>query len=113
VDFAEELVVELPVAGGVADGDRPHSCLTQRELLCLWTAGCLGAVLFEHGLRRSVGAALGTAALPTLEEIARLAATDSLVGESVERAATHLADALLPTVQLPDPERVIPELCRN
>jgi predicted NBD/HSP70 family sugar kinase len=51
--------------------------------------------------------ALGTAALPTLEEIARLAATDSLVRASVERAATHLADALLPAVQLLDPEIVM------
>ena len=51
--------------------------------------------------------ALGTAALPTLEEIARLAATDSLVRASAEPAATHLADALLPAVQLLDPEIVM------
>jgi predicted NBD/HSP70 family sugar kinase len=74
--------------------------------------GCLAAVLSEQALRRAVAATRGTPVLstpelPTLEEIARLAGTDDRVAGCVELAATHLAAALLPAIQLLDPEVVM------
>jgi predicted NBD/HSP70 family sugar kinase len=48
-----------------------------------------------------------TPELPTLEEIARLAGSDDRVAGCVELAATHLAGALLPAIQLLDPEVVM------
>jgi predicted NBD/HSP70 family sugar kinase len=52
---------------------------------------------------------LPTPELPTLEEIARLAGSDDRVAGCVELAATHLAGALLPAIQLLDPEVVMVE----
>jgi predicted NBD/HSP70 family sugar kinase len=69
--------------------------------------GCLHAVLAEQGLRRVFATALAFAQPPTLEEIARLAASDDEAAVAVEAVATYLADALLSAVPLLDPEIVV------
>ena len=69
--------------------------------------GCLHAVLAEQGLRRVFATALAFAQPPTLEEIARLAASDDEAAVAVEAVATYLADALLSAVRLLDPEIVV------
>lgn len=66
--------------------------------------GCLGTFLSEQGLRRVIAAAVGAAEPPTLEEIARTAASSRAVADALDCLATHLADAVLPAVQLLDPE---------
>jgi predicted NBD/HSP70 family sugar kinase len=69
--------------------------------------GCLHTVLAEQGLRRVFATALAFAEPPTLEEIARLAASDDEAAVAFEAVATYLADALLPAVRLLDPEIVV------
>jgi predicted NBD/HSP70 family sugar kinase len=69
--------------------------------------GCLQTVLAEQALRRAIATALSVAEPPTLDDIARRAASDADAAEVIERVASHLADTLLPAVQLLDPEIVI------
>ena len=69
--------------------------------------GCLQTVLAEQALRRSIATALSLAEPPTLDDIARRAVSDADAAEVIEGVATHLADMLLPAVQLLDPEIVM------
>ena len=66
--------------------------------------GCLHTLLTEHGLRRAIAEALDASEPPTLKQIARLASSDRRVAAVLEIVAGHVADALLPAVQLLDPE---------
>jgi predicted NBD/HSP70 family sugar kinase len=69
--------------------------------------GCLQTVLAEQALRRAIAAALGVAEPPTLDDISRRAVSDPAAADVIDGVASHLADALLPAVQLLDPEIVM------
>jgi predicted NBD/HSP70 family sugar kinase len=89
-------------------GDIAHTPTTgDGELCTCGRRGCLHTLLAECGLRGAVAAALGASEPPTLEHVARLVASDPRVAAVIERAAGHVADALLPAVRLLDPELVI------
>ena len=69
--------------------------------------GCLQTVLAEQALRRAIATALSVAEPPTLDDISRRAVSDADAAEVIEGVASHLADSLLPAVQLLDPEIVM------
>ena len=88
-------------------GDIAHTpAVINGELCECGRRGCLQTLLAERGLRRAIATALGPAEPPTLDDISRRAASDASL-PVLERVATHLADALLPAVQLLDPEIVM------
>jgi predicted NBD/HSP70 family sugar kinase len=64
-------------------------------------------VLGEHALRRAIATTLAAPEPLTLEEISRRAASDPDATEALEGVVGHLADAILPAVQLLDPEIVM------
>jgi predicted NBD/HSP70 family sugar kinase len=89
-------------------GDIAHTpAVIGGELCECGQRGCLHTVLAERGLRRAIATALTSPEPPTLEEIARLAASDHGAAAAIEDVATYLADALLPAVRLLDPEIVM------
>ena len=81
--------------------------LDSRELCECGRQGCLHTLLTEQGLRRAIAEALNGSEPPTLSQIARLASSDQRVNAVLEGVASHVADALLPAVQLLDPEVVV------
>ena len=89
-------------------GDIAHTpAVINGELCECGRRGCLQTVLAEQALRRAIATALAAPEPPTLEEISRRAASDADAAEVLEGVATHLADTLLPAVQLLDPEIVM------
>jgi len=89
-------------------GDIAHTpAVINGELCECGRRGCLQTVLGEPALRRAIATTLAAPEPPTLEEISRRAASDPDAAEALEGVATHLADALLPAVQLLDPEIVM------
>lgn len=89
-------------------GDIAHTpAVINGELCECGRRGCLQTVLAEQALRRSIATALSLAEPPTLDDIARRAVSDADAAELIEGVATHLADMLLPAVQLLDPEIVM------
>ena len=89
-------------------GDIAHTPAVVEGQLCeCGRRGCLHTVLAEPGLRRAIAAALGVAEPRTLDDISRRAVSDATAADVIERVASHLADTLLPAVQLLDPEIVM------
>jgi predicted NBD/HSP70 family sugar kinase len=89
-------------------GDIAHApAVIDGELCDCGRRGCLRTVLAEQALRRAIATSLGLAEPPTLDDISRRAASDAGTADVLERVASHLADTLLPAVQLLDPEIVM------
>jgi predicted NBD/HSP70 family sugar kinase len=89
-------------------GDIAHTpAVDDGELCDCGRRGCLHTLLTERGLRRAVATALDAAEPPTLEQIAELVPTDQRITAVVERVAGHVVDALLPAVQMLDPETIM------
>lgn len=89
-------------------GDIAHTpAMIDGELCECGRRGCLRTVLTEQALRRAAAAALGLTEPPTLEDISRRADADADAAAVIDGVATHLADTLLPAVQLLDPEIVM------
>ncbi len=89
-------------------GDVAHTPAVDDGELCeCGRRGCLHTLLTERGLRRAIATALNASEPPTLEQIPRLVLSDARVASFLERVADHVVDALLPAVQMLDPEIIM------
>ena len=86
---------------------RTHASRRHGELCECGRPGCLHTLLTERGLRRAIATALNASEPPTLEQIARLVLSDARAASVLERVAGHVVDALLPAVQMLDPETIM------
>jgi len=89
-------------------GDIAHLTAERNGPLCACgRRGCLNTLISEARLCSSAGQVIGSPEPPSLTEIARRAGTDPAVAALVRQAAEHLINALIPAVQLLDPEVII------
>jgi len=89
-------------------GDIAHlSALPNGPLCSCGRRGCLDTLISETRLRDTARHAAGSAEPPSVAAIAELALTDPAIAAVVQQAAVHLVHALIPAVQLLDPEVIV------
>jgi predicted NBD/HSP70 family sugar kinase len=89
-------------------GDIAHLCAERDGPLCgCGRRGCLCTLISETRLRDSAGQAIGAPEPPSLAAVATLAGTDPAVAAVVRHAAERLIHALIPAVQVLDPEVIV------